>query len=67
MVKKYRVLGLHCEGCANSVTQAIQALQAKAKVKVDLGKKQIAVDGVDDDATIRQAVGNAGFIYAGPI
>ena len=64
MVKKYRVLGLHCEGCANSVTQAIQALQAKAKVKVDLGKKQIAVD---DDATIRQAVGNAGFIYAGPI
>jgi copper chaperone len=67
MVKKYRVLGLHCEGCANSVTEAIHALQANAKVKVDLEKKQVSVDGVDDDAIIRQAVGNAGFIYAGLI
>ena len=67
MVKKYRVLGLHCDGCAKSVTEAIRALNAAAKVKVDLEKKQVSVDGVDDEATIRQAVGNAGFIYAGLI
>jgi copper chaperone len=66
MAKKYRVLGLHCDGCADSVTKAIQATAPKAMVKVDLGKRQITVDGVDDDAIIREAVGNAGFIYAGP-
>ena len=67
MAKKYRVLGLHCDGCANSVTKAVQALQSKATVKVDLEKKQITVGGVDDDAVVREAVGNAGFIYGGPV
>ncbi|MFC1672803.1 heavy-metal-associated domain-containing protein [Pseudomonadota bacterium] len=60
----YTVLGMSCGGCAKSVTNAIQDAQPGAKVDVDLEAKAISVEGADE-ATIKQAVEDAGFEFAG--
>lgn len=67
MAKTYKVLGMSCDGCAKSVTKAIQLTTPEATVEVNLDAKEVSVEGVDDNETIRQAVEKAGFEYAGPI
>jgi copper chaperone len=66
MTKKYQVLGMTCGGCASSVTKAVIAAAPDASVEVDLDAKEIAIDGIADDATVQQAVEGAGFEYGGP-
>ncbi len=69
MAKVYKVLGMTCGACASSVTKAIQAASPEAVVDVDLEANEVNVEGpggIIDDATIKQAVENAGFEYAGP-
>ncbi len=61
----YRVGGMSCEGCANSVTQAIKAVAPEAMVAVSLAGKQVIVDGLDDDRAVEKAVGDAGFQFEG--
>jgi copper chaperone len=65
MSEKYRVEGMTCGGCANSVTKAIKAVAPDAKVDVDLEAKLVAVDGLDNVDIIRKAVEDAGFDFAG--
>lgn len=67
MPATYKVSGMSCGGCANSVTNAIKALAADANVTVDLEAKQITVDGLDDAAAIGQAVEDAGFEFGGVV
>ena len=66
MSKTYRVDGMTCGGCANSVTKAIQAVAEDAKVEVDLEAKTITVEGLEDDSEIGRAVEEAGFDFGGP-
>ncbi len=69
MAKVYKVLGMTCGGCASSVTKAIQTASPEATVDVDLEANEVNIEGpggVIEDATIKQAVENAGFEYAGP-
>jgi len=61
----YRVLGMSCEGCAASVTNAIGAAAPGARIKVDLEGKAVTVEGAVDADTIARAVGDAGFEFAG--
>ena len=61
----YTVTGMSCQGCANSVTNAIKAAAPGADVSVDLDGKKVTVDGFDDDAAVAQAVADAGFEYGG--
>lgn len=68
MTKTYSVLGMTCEGCANSVSKAIVAAAPPgAQVSVDLDAKQVSVEGFDDQAVIAQAVNDAGFEFAGAV
>jgi copper chaperone len=67
MEKTYKVEGMTCEGCAQSVERAITTAAPTATVKVNLENKQITVAGIDNDALIAQAVEEAGFDYEGPI
>ena len=69
MPKTYRVEGMTCGGCANSVTKAIQAVAETATVEVNLEQKTVMVDvdGVEDDDTIGRAVTDAGFEFGGPV
>jgi copper chaperone len=65
MGQTYRVDGMTCMGCAGSVERAIKAVDAGAKVAVDLAAKTVTVDGQADAAAIKGAVENAGFTFAG--
>jgi copper chaperone len=65
MARTFSVLGMSCDGCANSVTKAIQATQPEATVEVNLETKEITVEGADDNDLIRQAVETAGFEVGG--
>ena len=61
----YKVSGMTCMGCANSVTNAIKAVAPEADVAVDLEGKMVTVDGSADAAAVAQAVNDAGFEFGG--
>jgi len=67
MSATYSVLGMTCQGCASSVTNAISAAAPGSEINVDLDAKQVTVTGCDDQAVIAQAVDDAGFEFAGPV
>ena len=66
MSETYTVNGMTCGGCAKSVSNAIADAVPGAHVEVDLDAKAVTVDGVDE-GTVKQAVEDAGFEYAGRI
>jgi copper chaperone len=61
----YRVTGMTCGGCANSVTKAIQTAAPGVEVSVDLDAKTVTVDGDADERAVAQAVADAGFEFEG--
>lgn len=61
----YRVNGMTCQGCANAVSNAIKAAAPAAAVKVDLAAKTVTVEGNVAAETVRAAVKDAGFEFAG--
>lgn len=67
MEKTYKVEGMTCGGCAQSVEKAINAVAPAATVKVDLENNQVTVAGIEDDTLVAQAVEGAGFEYEGPV
>jgi copper chaperone len=67
MEKTYRVEGMTCNGCAQSVEKAINSVAPTATVKVDLEKQQVTVKNCHSDALVAQAVEEAGFAYGGPL
>jgi len=64
MSDTYKVLGMTCGGCAKSVTNAIQAAAPGSEVDVNLEAKSVSVSGADEN-TVKQAVEDAGFEFAG--
>ncbi|MBF0249449.1 MAG: heavy-metal-associated domain-containing protein [Alphaproteobacteria bacterium] len=64
MSTTYKVIGMSCGGCANSVTNAIKEASAGAEVQVDLAAKTVTVSGADD-VQVRRAVEAAGFEFQG--
>jgi len=64
MNNTYTVLGMNCDGCAQSLTKAIQSITPNASVSVDLDAKSVTVDGMDEE-TVKQAVTDAGFEFGG--
>jgi copper chaperone len=58
---KYVVEGLHCEGCAKSVSKAIQSVASGAQVKVDVAGGLIEVAGAADSRAVVGAIEKAGY------
>ncbi|HJP22735.1 MAG: heavy-metal-associated domain-containing protein [Alphaproteobacteria bacterium] len=68
MSKTYLVGGMSCQGCVNSVTNAIKAAAPKAEVSVALDAEadsKVTVAGADDEAPVIQAISDAGFEFHG--
>ena len=55
------VEGMSCGHCIASVTRAVQALDAEAKVDVELATQTVRVDTTAELADIKHAVAKAGF------
>ena len=64
MSDTYKVNGMTCGGCAKSVTNAIMSAVPGAQVDVKLDDKTVTVVGADE-TTVKQAVDEAGFEFAG--
>ena len=65
MAKTYIVDGMTCGGCSQSVTKALEGLGSGVSVSIELETKKVTVDGLEDEAAIKQAVEDAGFEFLG--
>jgi len=61
----YLVEGMTCGGCVRSVTAAVQAALPDVTVDVKLEAGTLTVEGAHEAQTVRQAVEDAGFDFAG--
>jgi len=55
------VKGMSCQHCVKAVTNAIQELDANAKVEIDLPSGQVAVQSSAPAAKLREAIAEAGY------
>ena len=62
----YRIDGMTCDGCAKAVTRALQRVASGREVRVDRAQNRVEISGAPvDEAVLRAAVEEAGFVYAG--
>lgn len=61
----YRIDGMSCNHCKNSVEKALKALDNVENVEVILGKKEAVVTGTPDDETVKKTVEELGFEFKG--
>jgi copper chaperone len=60
-MQRYRVSGMSCGHCAQTVTRAVEAVPAVERALVDLAAGEVSVDGDADEEAIRRAVEAAGY------
>jgi copper chaperone len=58
---KFKVEGMTCGHCAQTVTKAVEALPAVERAVVDLKAGEVAVEGNADEGAVRQAIADAGY------
>ena len=61
----YRIDGMSCNHCKNSVEKAIRGLENVENVEVVLGKKEAVVTGKPSDEDVKKAVEDLGFEFKG--
>ncbi len=58
----FNVNDMTCGHCVSAITKAVNAIDAKATVSVDLGTKRVEIDGHSADASaLESAIANAGY------
>lgn len=66
--KQYTVTGMTCEHCAASVREEVSEVPGVSEVVVDVAANSVTVHGTDlDDARLRAAVVEAGYVVADPV
>ncbi|MEY2855769.1 MAG: hypothetical protein RLZZ74_78 [Cyanobacteriota bacterium] len=50
-----------CGACVTTITEAIQHLDAQAKIQADLQTKQITIASTASESSLRQAIATAGY------
>lgn len=60
-MRTFQVTGMTCAHCERAVTQAIQAREPGAVVRVDLERGQVEVQGELSDQAIREAIEEEGY------
>lgn len=61
----YRIDGMSCNHCKNSVEKAIRGIEGVEEVEVILGKKEAVVTGAPNDNTVKKVVEELGFEFKG--
>lgn len=60
----FSVPDLACSACVDTVTKAIQSVDAAAQVNADPKTKQVSVDTTASEAAIKTAIAEAGYTVA---
>ena len=61
----YKVEGMSCESCVDSLTRALTAALPDAHAQVELEGGRVRVSGSHDPQAVEQAVEDAGFDFVG--
>jgi len=56
-----QVENMSCGHCVGAVTKAVQAIDATAKVEVDLASKSVKIDSASALAPLTSAIADAGY------
>lgn len=57
----FKVPGMTCGGCANSVRKALGAVSGVEDIQIDVPGKEVRLSGAADPAALRKALSDAGF------
>ncbi|MDE3113484.1 MAG: cation transporter [Chloroflexota bacterium] len=57
----YSVPAIHCEGCAASISEALEPVDGVESTDVDTDKKTVRVRGTADDRVVRKVLAAAGY------
>ena len=60
MTMNFKVSSIVCDGCADTIKQAIATHEPKAKVNVDVDAKKVEVDTEASEESIKQVITAAG-------
>lgn len=60
-----QVENMSCAHCVGAVTKAVQAVDAAAKVEVDLAAKTVKIDSAGPLAPLKSAIADAGYPVIG--
>jgi copper chaperone len=58
----FTVTGMSCNPCAQRITRAVNALDPKATVHVDLATKQVEIDSALPPDKFQAAINEAGYV-----
>jgi copper chaperone CopZ len=58
---RYRVPAIHCEGCAGSISDALEPVEGVEATAVDLEAKTVVVRGTADDRVVRKILTASGY------
>ena len=64
MKQSFQVQGMSCGHCVKAVTDAVQSLDAQAKVQVDLASGKVQVESEQDATAIARAIEEEGYKVA---
>ncbi len=64
MTLQLTVPNMACSACGDTITKAIQAIDPAATVQADSKTKQVNIETQASEATIKQAITNAGYTVA---
>lgn len=56
MTVEIKVASMVCQACANTVTKAIQSLDAEADIKINLETKIVNINGTPSETEIKEAI-----------
>ncbi|CAO3414133.1 heavy-metal-associated domain-containing protein [Azospirillum doebereinerae] len=58
---KFKVDGMTCGRCAQTVTKAVEALPSVERASVDLTAGEVSIEGNADESVIRKPIEDAGY------
>ncbi|MFS1663371.1 heavy-metal-associated domain-containing protein [Streptococcus sp. zg-JUN1979] len=56
MEQTYRISGLKCQGCVDTVTQKLSQVRGVEQVSVDLDKSQVTISGKPFKLSLKRAL-----------
>ncbi len=65
MALKLKVSDITCDGCAETISEAIHTMEPDAKVDVDVQAKTVTVESAASEETIKQSIVAAGYTVEG--
>ena len=65
MQQRFDVQGMTCDHCVRAVTDAVRALDANARIDIDLTAGRVEVESDAERARIAQAIRSEGYTVAG--